>query len=134
MSAGRERHEWVRYRPRDFLEAPGSFGRRPDARWLAVPDALRSLLAGAWLQHQASLGVHFELSSRRGGVAGLARALGKQSDYLRRKLNGERWANIRDIAAWALELGPGIMPVPRSPDDLLPPPEFTARADDAGRP
>lgn len=115
----------TRLRPKDFLEAPKSFGKRPDARWVVGPETPRGLLAAAWLQHQAALVVHYESMRRRGGVADLARKLGKDGDYLRRKLHGERWANVRDLADWMLEVGHEVLPQPRSDHEVLPPPEFT---------
>lgn len=117
--------ETSKLRPRDLLEAPNIFGRRPDARWLVGPDTPRALLAAAWLQHQAALVVHYETMRRRGGVSGLARQLGADADYLRRKLHGERWATVRDLAEWMVEIGPEVLPEVRSERDLVPPAHFT---------
>ena len=111
-------------RPKDFLEAPASFGRRPDARWIVDARASRHLLAAAWLQHQAALVVHYELMQRRGGVAALARELGQHPDYLRRKLNGDRWISVRDLGDWVVEVGPEVLPRFLSDNDAFPPPEL----------
>lgn len=125
MTAAEQGSKSSTVRPKDFLEAPNSFGKRPDARWIVDPDTPRELLAAAWLQHQAALVLHYEATRRRGGVATLARDLGKNGDYLRRKLHGERWASVRDLAAWMIEVGHEVLPQLRSDHEVLPPPELT---------
>jgi hypothetical protein len=110
--------------PRDFMEVPASFGRRPDARWVVDAATPRRLLAAAWLQHQAALVVNYEVMRQRGGLSALARTLGQHPDYLRRKLTGGRWASLRDLGDWLVEFGPEILPRLLSSDQIFPPPEL----------
>jgi hypothetical protein len=111
-------------RPRDFLEAPGGFGRRSDARFVVDEATPRRLLAAAWLQHQAALVVHYELLQRRGGVTALAHELDQHPDYLRRKLNGERWISVRDLGDWLVVVGPEVLPRILADHEVFPPPEL----------
>lgn len=131
MAAARQPGEGTNLRPKDFLEAPKGFGTRPDARWVVGPDTPLQLLAAAWLQHQAALVVQYEAIRSRAGVVGLARKLGRDGNYLRRKLNGERWATVRDLAEWIVEVGYGVLPRLQSDHDVFPPPEFTISPDES---
>lgn len=96
--------------PATYLADPGLFGIGDDVAWEPPDVASREELLAAILQHRAALAVHRDNARRRRKVAALARRMGANPDTLRRKLNGERWATVLDLAGWALHATPAAVP------------------------
>ena len=107
--------------PTRLLGTPGLFGVRYKAKWKPPPDAPRVALAAAYLQHRVACAVLEELVRIDRPMADFAAAVGTDPVYLERKLHGHVRADVEDLLAWALELGPAMLPELDTVDDLLPP-------------
>jgi hypothetical protein len=103
------------------MGTPGLFGVRYKAKWKPPPGVDRVALAAAYLHHRVACAVLEELVRIDRPMADFAAALGADPVYLERKLHGHVRADIEDLLAWALELGPGMLPELDAVDDLLPP-------------
>jgi len=107
--------------PTRLLGTPGLFGVRYKAKWKPPPDVGKVALAAAFLHHRVACAVMEELVRIDRPMVDFAAALGVDPVYLERKLHGHVRADIEDLLAWALELGPGMLPELDTVDDLLPP-------------
>jgi hypothetical protein len=63
-------------------------------------------------QHAVALRVRAQLAANGLTVAQLADELHTDAEGLRRKLRGEKWAALQDIASWSLALGTDLLVVP----------------------
>lgn len=94
--------------PRDLL-AEGQqplFGRTPTAEWVnATSDDHRVQLRAAQIQHEAAVRFRTHLRAKRETVGQFADRRHLNAESVRRKLRGESWANLRDLALWELETG-----------------------------
>lgn len=107
--------------PRELLIDPSRFGYR-DAEWLDSPrdPQARAELAAGFHIHQAVLALRRTLAEHGLTQNELAERIGVNADTLGRKMRGEAWASLKDLMAWALELGIDLLPVHDSREDLLP--------------
>ena len=103
-------------------QRPSKFGT-VEAEWLE-PDESRHQRTRSdvayYTTHQAALAVRRSLAERGMIQRQLAQRLGVKGETLRRKLQGEAWASLRDLLSWARELGVVVLPIPESKDQLLP--------------
>lgn len=88
--------------PRDWLIADHRrlFGRADAVEWdqAAPPVEVRA----AQMQHQAARAFRERMLSRGLNVAEVADGWHLNAEGLRRKLRGEAWASLRDLAMWEL--------------------------------
>jgi hypothetical protein len=130
-----------RFVPASLCETARDFGRVQDPVWRSGHPYRPEDAAAAWLQHRAAFEVRESLlllvrrlpkemrlaRLREQGIgvtsiAELADLMGEQEVWLRRKLNGQVTASLKDLAGWAYHLNrPEVWPVPNSIDDLTMP-------------
>ncbi len=82
------------------------FGDTDDVSWRSAHGFFEhSERAAARRQHVAAMLVNRHLKG--GGVSqeSLSRRLGRGEDHVGRKLRGEQWADVRDLAEWARAFG-----------------------------
>lgn len=93
--------------PRDLLIADHRplFGRSAIAEWKpAESDEAQIVRRAAEIQHEAALALWTAMRSRGERIGELADRRHINAEGLRRKLRGETWANLRDLAMWQLEM------------------------------
>lgn len=88
--------------PRDLLIADHRrlFGRADVVSW--DPSAPAVEVRAAQMQHAAARDFYAALKARGESVADAAEAWLLNAEGLRRKLRGETWASLRDLAMWEL--------------------------------
>lgn len=116
-----------RYRPREYMINPKSFGRHPDAVWkphenLSPEEKVR--VSASYLQHLAACETLRAAANRTWDLTDLHRNLhiGGTIDTLRRKLYGDAPADFDDVVAWALAVGDvTVLPAPADVERMMPP-------------
>lgn len=116
-----------RYRPRQYMVNPKSFGRHPEAIWKPHEQASpkeQVYIAASYLQHLAACETLRAAANKTWDIADLARRVPTVGtvDTLRRKLYGDVPATFDDIVAWALAVGEvTVLPAPADTERMLPP-------------
>lgn len=109
-----------RRQPREYLQRPDWFGRRPDAALTSKPGSLpeRGNRGAARYQHLAACQVRRILDEQQTTTEEFAAQLCITADTLRRKLRGETVTTMPEIIAWTIALGIEVLPAPNSVDEL----------------
>jgi hypothetical protein len=107
-----------RFRPASICVNPRDFGRSTHPLWVSETSLSQREIAWAVFQHRAALAVKQAMLNQRSDLTKLAKALGEDEAWLRRKLYGQAPADIGDVMAWALELGIDIVPELNSVEEL----------------
>lgn len=116
-----------RYRPRDYMVHPKSFGRDRQALWKpydGVPQKERYKVAASYLQHLAACDTLTAARNKGWDLRELHQRIGTPGNLhtLRRKLYGEAPAAFDDIVDWAFAVGEvTVLPAPADLERALPP-------------
>jgi hypothetical protein len=99
-----------------LVENPRHFGRVEHPVWRVGHGLTAVERAWALLQHRAAFVAYSAMSAAGLSVDDLAAAVGQQSTWVVRKLNGHAPADVGDFVAWASVLGVDVWPVLDSTD------------------